>query len=131
MQRIAFSLVFQHTRIGAAEFCFIESISVFLGSLGYFLVYLFVVFGNLIFNQYIGTVALLGITVVNQRVIKSVHVSRSLPNGRMHENCRIDTYDVLMQQHHALPPVLFDIVFQFHTVLTVIIYGSKSIVNFT
>ena len=131
VQCVAFSLMFQYTRVCAAELSLIKSIAEFLGSLGYFLVDFLVVFGNLIFNQHIGTVTFLRVAVINQRIIERINMSRSLPDGRMHEDSRVKSHDIFMEQHHALPPVLFDIVFQFHTHLTVIVYSSQSIVNFT
>ena len=131
VQRVTLSLVFQYTGVGATELSLVEGVAEFLGGLGYFLIDFFVVLGNLVFNQYVGTVAFLRVTVVNQRVVERVYVSGSLPDGRVHEDSRVDAYDVLVQEHHALPPVLFDIVFQFHTHLSVIVYGTQSVIDFT
>ena len=36
-----------------------------------------------------------------------------------------------MQQHHALPPILLDIVFQLNAVLTIVIDGCQAIINLT
>ena len=123
--------MFQYTCVSAAELSFIECITEFLCSFCNFLIDLFVVFSNLVFNQHIGTITFLRVAVIDQRIVERIHVSRSLPDSRMHEDSRINTYDIFMQQYHALPPVLFNVVFQFHTHLSVVIYGSQSIVNFT
>ena len=129
VQRIAFLLMFQHAGIGFAELLLIKAIPELLGRLGYFFVYLFFVLGNLVFNQYIRTITLLAVAVVNQRVVECVHVSAGLPRRRVHEDGGIDAYDVLVQQHHALPPILLDVIFQLHTVLTVIIHGTQSVID--
>ena len=46
----------------------------------------------------------------------------------MHEDSTVDAHDVLVKQHHRLPPVLLYIVLQFHTILPIIIDCSQSIV---
>ena len=75
MQSVALSLILQYTCIGAAEFFFVERVTVFLCSLSYFFINLFFVFSNLIFNQDIGTITFLRIAVVNQWVIERINVS--------------------------------------------------------
>ena len=129
MQGITFSLVFQYATVCATELCFIKRLSETLGSFGNFFIDLIVVLCKLVFNQYIGTITLLGITVVNQRVIECVYVSGSLPDGGVHKDSGVDADNIFVQQHHALPPVLFNVVFQFHTHLTVVIHCSQSIVD--
>ena len=47
------------------------------------------------------------------------------------EDGRVDAHDVLVQQRHGLPPILFDIVFQLHTELTVVVNGAETVVDFT
>ena len=44
---------------------------------------------------------------------------------------RVDAHDILVKQHHALPPILLDVVFQFHTILTVVIDCGETIVDIT
>jgi len=131
VKRIAFSLMLQHTCIGAAELCFIKSFSKLFGGFGNFLVDFIIVFSQLVLNQNIGTIAFLRVAVVNQGVIESVNVSRCLPDSRVHKNCRIDTHDIFVQQHHALPPILFDVILQLHSHLTVIIDSTQSVINIT
>ena len=129
VQCVTFSLVFQYATVCATELCFIKRLSETLGSFGNFFIDLIVVLCKLVFNQYIGTITLLGITVVNQRVIECVYVSGSLPDGGVHKDSGVDADNVFVQQHHALPPVLFNVVFQFYTHLTVVIHCSQSIID--
>ena len=124
VQRVALLLVLNHAGVGLAEFLLVESLAeAFLGLVNLFL-YLFLVFSNLVFNQHIGTIALFRVAVVNQRVVESVHVSAGLPYRRVHEDGRVDAHDVLVEQHHALPPILLDVVLQLHAVLTIVVNGS-------
>ena len=103
----------------------LETLACFL----HLLLYLLLVLGYLVFDEDIGTIALLGVTVVYERVVESIDVAGCLPYCRVHEYSRIDTHDILMHEHHVLPPVLLDIVFQFDTVLTVVIYSAQSVIN--
>jgi hypothetical protein len=58
-------------------------------------------------------------------------VSGGLPDGGVHEDGGVDAHDVLMEQHHALPPIFLDVVFQFHTILAVVIDSGQTVVNIT
>ena len=129
MQGITFGLVFQHTTVGTAELSLIESLTKTLGSFGHFFVYLVIVLGKLVLYQHIGTITFLGIAVVNQRVIESVHVSAGFPDSGVHKDSRVDADNIFVQQYHTLPPVLLDVIFQFHTHLTIVIHSSQSIIN--
>ena len=124
MQGITFLLVLQYTRICCTELSLIKLISEAFLSLLYLFVDLLLVFGNLILYQHISTIALLRITVVNQGIVESIHMTRCLPYRRMHKDSRVDTHDIVVQQHHTLPPILLDIIFQFYTILSVVVYGS-------
>ena len=44
---------------------------------------------------------------------------------------KIAPNDVLVQEHHALPPILLDVVFQFNAVLAVVVNGTEAVVNIT
>src|SRR5699024_1174705 len=114
----------QNTTVRATELSLIKRITESHGSLGHFFVYLLVNLDKLFFNQHIGTITFFRIAVVNQRIIERVHMSGSLPNSKMHKNSRINSYDVLVQQHHTLPPILLDIILQLHSHLTVIVYSA-------
>ena len=56
---------------------------------------------------------ILGILVVDQRVVESVDVAGGFPGGRMHEDGRVDADDVVVQRRHELPPVFLDIILEF------------------
>jgi len=47
----------------------------------------------------------------------------------VHEDAGVDTHDVLVEQHHRLPPILFDIVLELYSILTIVINGGKAVVN--
>ena len=131
VQSIAFSLCLCNARRCFQIFSLVERIAKTLASFLYFLLNLFVVLGNLLFNQHVSTITLLGIAVVDEWIVESVHVSRCLPNRWVHENGGVNTHDILVKQYHALPPILFNVVFQFNAVLSVVVNGSQSIVNLT
>ena len=57
-------------------------------------------------------------------------MSTGFPDGGVHEDGAVDAHDVVVKQHHALPPVLLDIILQFYAILSVIIYSTEAIVNF-
>ena len=48
----------------------------------------------------------------------------------MHEDGGIDAHDVVVEFGHRVPPVAFDVVFQFDAHLAVVIYGAQAIVYF-
>ena len=129
MQGVALGLLFEHAGICRTELGLVESLTEALGSLGHLLVDLLVILGDLIFDQHIRAVALLAVTVVDKRIIKGIDVTGRLPNCRMHKDGAVETDDVLMQQHHALPPILLDIVFQLHAVLPVVVHGAEPVVD--
>ena len=120
---------FQHAGACSPVLCLVELFLETLAGLGHFLVYLFIILCNLILNEHIGTIAFLAVTVVDERVVEGIHVSAGLPCGWVHEDGCIYAHDVLVEQHHALPPILFDVVLQFHTVLAVIIHGAQSVID--
>ena len=53
------------------------------------------------------------------------------PQSGVHEDGGVDADNILVQQYHALPPVLLDIVLQLHAVLTVVIDSTETIVDIT
>ena len=124
MYCIASGLVFEYTRVRRAELLLVECFAESLGSLFNFLVDLFIELREIIFDQHIGAITLFAVLIIDQRIVKRIDMSGSLPNGRVHKDGRVDPYDILMEQHHAVPPVFFEVVFQFYAVLTVIIYSS-------
>ena len=97
---IIFLLVFQYTRVGLAELYLVESVAKLLLCLCYFLCYLILIFCHLLFYENISAVTLFGVTVVNQRVIESIYVTRSLPDSRVHEDSRVYSYDIVVEEYH-------------------------------
>ena len=131
MQFVAFGLVFDHAFVGGTELNFVKTVAETFGGFGHFLVDFIVVFGQLVFNENIGTVAFFGIFVVDQRVVECVHVTGCFPDGRMHENSGIEPHHVVIEQYHGVPPVFLDVVFEFHTHLSIVIDSRQAIVNLT
>ena len=76
----------------------------------------------MLLNQHISTIPLLRHLIVNQWVVKSIHVSRGLPDRWVHKDGRVDTYHIIIEQGHGIPPVPLEIVFEFYTILTIVVY---------
>jgi hypothetical protein len=124
VQGITLGLLFQYTRVGGTKLFFVKVVAKTLGCLFHFLGNFVVVFGQLIFYQYIGPVAFLGVLVVNQGIIERIHVTGSLPDGRMHKNSRVDADHVFVKQHHGVPPIFFQVILELHPILTVVVHGA-------
>ena len=129
VQCVALLLDFGHARRCCEVLLFVERIAESLAGFFHFLLDFLVVFRHLILNEHVGAIAFFRVAVVNQRVVERIDMARGLPNRRMHENGRVETHDVLVEQDHRLPPILLDIVFQLHAVLTVVIDRAESVVN--
>lgn len=54
-------------------------------------------------------------------------VTAGLPHGGVHEDGGINTDDVVVEQHHRVPPVFLDVVLQFYAVWSVIVDGCEAI----
>ena len=96
MEGVPLGLVLEHAGVGGAELGLVEGVAEFLGGLGHFFVDFVFDFSQLLLDQDVGAVALLGIAVVDQGVVEGVDVARSLPDGRVHEDGRVDADDVLV-----------------------------------
>ena len=129
MERLAFGNVLFHTLVGSFEHLLVKTLAETFAGFLYLFGDFVIVFGNLIFDQYVRTVTLLGIAVINQRIIERIYVTGGFPSRRVHKNSRVDTDDVLVQKRHRIPPITLDIVLQLHAVLTVVIYGAQTIVD--
>ena len=129
MQSIALLLVLQNTLVCSAELCLVELVAETLLCLVYLLLYLIFVLCHLVLDEDISTVTLLRVAIVDERVVEGINVSAGLPGGGVHEDAGIDADNVLVQKHHALPPVLFDVVLELYTILSVIIDSAQTIVN--
>ena len=127
MKGVALGLMFEHARVGFAEFSLIKAVAKALGGLAYLLGYLLFVLGNLIFYEHIGAVSLLRVAVIYQRIVESIDVARGLPHRGVHENSGINAHDIVVQQNHRVPPVLFNIVFKLHAVGAVVVDCRQSV----
>ena len=131
MQVVILLLILEDTLVRCTELCFVEAVAETLLSLFYLLLNLILVLRHLLFDEHVGTIALLRVTVVDEWVVEGIHVSACFPSGGVHEDGCVDAHDVLVQEHHRLPPVLLYIVLQLNAVLSVVIDGSQTVVNIT
>ena len=122
-------LVAEDVRVGLHELGLIKGITELLACLLHLFLYLLLELGDIVLDKDIGTVALLGILVVDKRVIEGPHMSGSLPYLRVHENARVDTHYIFMEPHHGLPPVSLDVVLQLYSHLSVVIHGSEPVID--
>ena len=53
----------------------------------------------------------------------------SLPGRRVHEDGGVKPHNVLMQLYHTFPPVIPDVLFEFCTVLAIIVHGAQAIID--
>ena len=129
VQGVALGLVFEHAAVGGAKLRLVERLAEAFACLGYFFFNLLLVLADLILDEHVGAVALLRVAVVDEGVVEGIHVSACFPHGGVHENGSVDAHDVVVEQHHSLPPVLLDVVFQFHAVLSVVVDCAETVVN--
>ena len=127
MQGVALGLMFEHARVRGAEFSLIKAVAEALGGLAYLLGNLLFVSCNLVFDEHIGAVSLLRIAVVYQRIVEGIDVARGLPHRGVHEDSGIDAHDIVVQQNHRVPPVLFNIVFKLHAIGAVVVDCRQSV----
>ncbi len=129
MHGVALGLRLGDTGRGLAVLDLVEIGTEPLAGLFYLLLDLFVLLGEPLLDQHVGTVALLRILVVDQRIVEGAHVARSLPRAGVHEDRSVDADDVAVELDHRIPPVTLDVVLQLDTVLTVIVDGTQSVVD--
>ena len=110
MEGVAARLMVDHALVCGAELRFIKGLAKAFARLSHLFFNLLFVFRNLIFDQDIGAVALFAIAVIDQRIVERINVARSLPYRRVHKDCGVDTYDIFVEQHHTLPPILLDVI---------------------
>ena len=131
MKSIALLLSLTNTLRSLAILGLVEAVAKTLTGFLHLLLNLVVVLGNLLLDEHIRTITLFGVAVVNEGIVERIHMAGGLPCCGMHEDGGIDAHDVLVKQHHRLPPILFDVVLQLHTILTVVIHGAETVVNIT
>src|SRR5262245_32682729 len=83
------------------------------------------------FYQVIHPVSLFTVLIVDHRVIEIIDMTACLPRRWVHENRRINTYNVLIHAVHAVPPLIFYISFQLATPLAIIINCLEAVIYFT
>ena len=83
---VALALVLKNAGIGLAEHCLIEAFTEAFCSFCNLLVDLLVEFSDLVLDKHIRAITFLGILVVDQRIIKCIHVSGCFPDSRVHED---------------------------------------------
>src|SRR5215204_180100 len=81
-------------------------------------------------DQMINPVSFFTVFIIDHGVIEIINVTRGFPYRWMHEDGGIYTHYIFIHAGHTIPPVIFDIFFQFTAPLAIIIYCLKSIINF-
>ena len=130
MHGIILCLFTEHVRIGCPELLLVEGLPEFAASLLHLLVHLLLDLCEIILDEHIRTISLLGVLVVDERVIESAYVTRCLPDLRMHENAGIDSHYILVEPGHRIPPIGLDVVLEFNTELSIVIDSTQSIIDF-
>ncbi len=130
MESVALGFDFSHTRACGQELLAVESLAEALGGFCGLFIDFFVELGKMVFDEHVGAVALLGVAVVDQRVVESVDMARCFPDCGVHEYRRIDAHDILVEQSHGIPPVALYVVLEFYAVLAVVVHGGQSVVDF-
>ena len=128
MHRIAFGRQLRHARRSLAIFLFVECLAETFAGLSNLFVYLFVLLGEPVFDEYVRAVTFLGVFVVDERVVECAHVARGLPCFRVHEYRGVYAHDIVVQLGHGVPPISFDVVFQLDAHLPVVVHGTQSVV---
>ena len=75
MEIIKLLLVLQNARVGSTELSLIEAVAEALLSLGNLLGNLLLLLSHVILDEHIGTITLLGITVIDQWVVEGIHMT--------------------------------------------------------
>ena len=129
MDLVVFGLLAQHVGVGGAELCLVEGLAEALAALFHFLVDLFLYLPEEILDQHVGAVPLLGVLVVDQRVVEGAHVAGGLPDAGVHEDAGINAHDVLVEAGHCVPPILLYVVFQLDAHLAIVIDSGQAVVD--
>ena len=126
---IVLCLFAENVRICLAELGLVEILAEFLAPLGYFLLDFLLYFSEVVLDEIVCTISLLGVLIVNERVIESSYVTGSNPCLRMHEHAGINADHIFVKTGHRLPPIPLDIVLEFHSHLTIVINCSQTVIN--
>ena len=79
MNLLIFRLFTDNVRICLAELGLVEILAEFLAPLGYFLLDFLLYFSEVVLDEIVCTISLLGVLIVNERVIESSYVTGSNP----------------------------------------------------
>ena len=82
------------------------------------------------FLKLVGTMALVAVEALDQRVVEHGHVAGSHPHGRREDDGRVNAHDITTGDDHGTPPFALDVVFQRDAERTVIPCGTGSAVDF-
>ena len=124
MQGVTVLHMLFHALVGLLIEFLIKVLAEALAGLCQLLFDLLVYLRYLVFYQHISAIAFLRVAVVYQGVVEGIHMPARFPYRRVHEDSGINTHDILVQQRHRVPPVLLDVVLQFHAVLTIVIHSA-------
>ena len=83
------------------------------------------------FLKLVGTLALMAVEALDQRIVEDGHVAGSHPHGGRQDDGGVHAHHVATGDDHGAPPFALDIVLQRHAERTVIPCGTGSAVDFT
>ena len=126
---VVLGLLAQDVGVSGAELSLVETLAETLAALGDLLAYLFLDLAEIVLDEDIGAIALLGVLVIDERVVEGANVTGSLPDARMHKYAGIDAHYILVKARHGVPPILLDIVLEFGAHLSIIVHGGKSVID--
>ena len=86
MHLVVLGLLAEHVGVGGAELGLVETLAEALAALLHFLIDLLLYLAEIVLDEDVGAVALLGILVVDERVVERAHVAGRLPDAGVHEN---------------------------------------------
>ena len=79
--------------------------------------------------QLVGAETALARLAVHQRIHKAGHVTARFPRARVHQNRRIQPFDVVARTHHRVPPAILDVLLELHTKRTVVPHRARATVD--
>ena len=130
MYFFVFCLFAEVIRIRSLELLLVESIPEALAALLHLFVHLFLYLSEIVLDKVVCAVPFLGVLIVYQRVVERSHVPRRHPSLRMHEYAGVYSHYIFIQPGHGVPPILLDVILQFHAILAIVIDCCQTIINF-
>ena len=80
-------------------------------------------------DEVVGAVARLRLLVVDHRVVERVHVARRLPDGRVHEDGRVEALDVVVLVDHRAPPAVLNAALELDAERAVVVGRGEAAVD--